>query len=204
MPDQSMLLTQGAAQGQARAEDAARRIEDAVAKTLEAQAKALEAQAAAEAGGAQGGAATTEAEVIRIGPGGEITRVGPGEEAAVAGETAQPPDELPPFLFEPQIPDGVVAISIAFFVMLAVIIVGLPIARAWARRMDRNTAAPAGPSAAQAEQLRHIQTAVDAMAVEVERISENQRYVTRLLAEGAPRPEALPVREPAREESGRP
>jgi hypothetical protein len=37
------------------------------------------------------------------------------------------------------------------------------------------------------EQLSQLQTSVDAMAVELERISEGQRFATRLLAE---RPEA--------------
>ena len=38
-------------------------------------------------------------------------------------------------------------------------------------------------------QLEHVTRAVEAMAVEVERISEGQRFVTKLLAE---RPPALP------------
>ena len=39
--------------------------------------------------------------------------------------------------FADAIPRGATEISIAFFVSMAFIIVGLPIARAWARRMDR-------------------------------------------------------------------
>ncbi|MGH7720736.1 MAG: hypothetical protein ACREON_18055 [Gemmatimonadaceae bacterium] len=35
------------------------------------------------------------------------------------------------------------------------------------------------------ERLAHIEQAVDAMAIEIERISEGQRYTTRLLAERA-------------------
>ena len=38
----------------------------------------------------------------------------------------------------------------------------------------------------QATQLSQLQQAVDTVAVEVERISEGQRYVAKLLAEGSP------------------
>lgn len=36
------------------------------------------------------------------------------------------------------------------------------------------------------ERLARIETAVEAMAIEIERISEGQRFVTRLLAEREP------------------
>ena len=45
-----------------------------------------------------------------------------------------------------------------------------------------------GDPAAQArveERLNHLATAVDAIAVEVERISEGQRFTTKLLADGS-------------------
>jgi hypothetical protein len=49
----------------------------------------------------------------------------------------------------------------------------------------------AGQAAIQ-DQLTHLQTAVDAMAVEIERISEGQRFTTKLLSD---RPQAsLPDR----------
>lgn len=79
------------------------------------------------------------------------------------------------------IPPEVVDLSIGFFVVMAVIIVGLPIARAVARWLDRkNVVAPAGQLP---EQLRQLQESVDAVALEVERIAEAQRYTARLLTD---------------------
>jgi hypothetical protein len=82
---------------------------------------------------------------------------------------------------EGAIPAGAVDISIAFFVSMAFIIVGLPIARAFARRMDRR-----GESASASEiapRLDRIEQAVEAIAIEVERVSEGQRYTTKAMAE---------------------
>jgi hypothetical protein len=81
------------------------------------------------------------------------------------------------------IPPQAVDISIAFFLMLAAIIIGLPIARAFARRMDRKSGGPAQIPREVTEQLTQINQAVDAIALEVERISEGQRFTTRLLSE---------------------
>jgi hypothetical protein len=67
--------------------------------------------------------------------------------------------------------------------MVAVIIIGLPLARAFARRMDRKAAAPAQVPAEVSAQLNHLSQAVDAIALEVERITEGQRFTTRLLSE---------------------
>jgi hypothetical protein len=42
------------------------------------------------------------------------------------------------------------------------------------------------------DRLERIEQAVDAIALEVERMAESQRFTTRLLAERLPTPEALP------------
>lgn len=100
------------------------------------------------------------------------------------------------------IPPQAVTISIAFFAMLAFIIVGLPLARAWARRMDRKGQALPVPADI-SPRLDRIEQAVDAVAIEVERVSEGQRFTTKVLAElrslPSPKPlEAWPAgREPA-------
>ena len=92
----------------------------------------------------------------------------------------------------PQIPEGAVIISVAFFVMCAVIVIGFPIARAIARRMDkRNTVAPAGDADSRAR-LERIEQAVDAIAVEVERISEGQRFTTKVMSDLRALPQADP------------
>jgi len=112
-----------------------------------------------------------------------------GQAVVVGGPTAdqgttQPP--MPPWMMAPRVPQEAVDISIAFFVMIAVIIVGLPLARAFARRMDRKTVQPAAIPTELQEQLRRLETAVDTMAVEIERISEGQRFSSGLLREMHP------------------
>ena len=81
------------------------------------------------------------------------------------------------------IPPQAVDISIAFFLTMAFIIVGLPLARAFARRMDRRASGPAQIPGELTTQLSQLNQAVDAIALEVERISEGQRFTTRLLSE---------------------
>ena len=73
-------------------------------------------------------------------------------------------------------------LGIGFFVMLTTIAVGLPVAKALARRMDRQTAQPRVPPEVMAR-LERMEQAIDAVAVEVERISEGQRFTTKLLAD---------------------
>jgi hypothetical protein len=88
---------------------------------------------------------------------------------------------IPPGAFDNTIPQQAVDITIAFFITLAIIIIGLPLARAFARKMDRRSSAPVSPEIG--SQLAHLNQAVDAIALEVERISEGQRFTTRLLSE---------------------
>jgi hypothetical protein len=100
--------------------------------------------------------------------------------------TIQPP-------FDPQnvIPPQAVDISVAFFVMVAFVIVGLPLARAFARRMDRRgetaTASDIAP------RLDRIEQAIEAIAIEVERVSEGQRYTTKAISDLRGLPAASPV-----------
>ena len=109
-------------------------------------------------------------------PGRTITIRGPdGSQTTVVG--------LPPgFSARDVIPPQAVDISIAFFMTIAIIIIGLPIARAIARRMDRRSTPAQIPNEVSA-QLNQLNQAVDAIALEVERISEGQRFTTRLLSE---------------------
>jgi hypothetical protein len=82
---------------------------------------------------------------------------------------------------EQGIPPEAVDISIAFFFTIAAIIILLPLARAIARKMDRRSVQQVPPEVS--NQLEHLNRAVDAIALEVERISEGQRFTTRLLTE---------------------
>jgi len=73
-------------------------------------------------------------------------------------------------------------VPVAFFVMCAVIAVGYPLARAYAKRVERDSALPRIPTEV-AERLERMEHAIDSIAVEVERISEGQRFTTKLLSE---------------------
>ena len=72
-------------------------------------------------------------------------------------------------------------VPIAMFAMIAVVAVGVPLARGLARRLERG-ATPTTSSDVVAR-LERMEQAIDAIAVEVERISEGQRFTTKLLAE---------------------
>ena len=80
---------------------------------------------------------------------------------------------------QPRIPGEAVDIAIGFFVTCAVIIVGWPISRALGRRFERNVRAPLVQGDVN-QQLQRIEQAVEAIAIEVERISEGQRFLTKV------------------------
>jgi hypothetical protein len=122
------------------------------------------------------------------GAGQGATPVAPAEPAArrtitIRGRDGNETISLPSdFSAGDVIPPQAVDISIAFFVTMALIIIGLPLARAFARRMDRRAVSTQIPNEVSA-QLTQLNQAVDAIALEVERISEGQRFTTRLLSE---------------------
>ena len=86
------------------------------------------------------------------------------------------------------IPPRVKDVSIAFIVMFAAVIIGLPLMRAIARRIERGTPTVAMPPEVQS-QIQHLMQSVDAISIEVERISEGQRFATKMLADRKPGPE---------------
>jgi hypothetical protein len=65
---------------------------------------------------------------------------------------------------------------------VVITILGLPLMRVFARRLDRRDPAPMSLHGIE-ERLGRLEAGVDAIAVEVERISEGQRFTARLLAE---------------------
>ena len=64
----------------------------------------------------------------------------------------------------------------------------MPFARAMARRVDGQSATGRLPLRDIEERLDRIERAVESIALEVERVSEGQRFVTKLLAEKATPP----------------
>ena len=88
----------------------------------------------------------------------------------------------------PMIPFDVVELVKSVLITIAVIALGIPIIRAFTRRLiDRPPVMASVPTDVQ-NRLERIEQAVEAVAIEVERISESQRYLTKLMAE----PKALP------------
>jgi hypothetical protein len=71
-----------------------------------------------------------------------------------------------------------------------VIAIGVPIARAWARRIEAQGQQARVPSDVSAR-LERMEQAIDAIAVEIERVAEAQRFTTRLLADQSGRAVAL-------------
>lgn len=92
---------------------------------------------------------------------------------------------------EPTIPPQAVDLAMGFFVMVAVIAIGWPLARAFGRRIERAPTGNAIPSEV-TMQLQRIERAVDAMSLEVERISESQRYMIRVQGDQSAERMALP------------
>jgi len=89
-------------------------------------------------------------------------------------------------------PNQVTGISIVGIIGMSFIAfpIAIAIARNMWRRASRQVTA-ATPSPESAQRMERLEQAVDAIAIEIERISEGQRFVTRLLAEGSG--PALPV-----------
>jgi hypothetical protein len=108
------------------------------------------------------------------------SRVAPQTHGGFGTSTAppfNPPDEVP---------------TTMIITVVGIIFIGFPIAIAFARLLWKRAtsvgaaaAAPQQMSVDQTHRFDRLEQAVDAVAIEIERISENQRYLTKVLAEGA-------------------
>ncbi|MDH5234439.1 MAG: hypothetical protein OEW77_05715 [Gemmatimonadota bacterium] len=81
-----------------------------------------------------------------------------------------------------------------FAVSFGIPFVAAPIARALAKRLE---ARAAKPDAELMDRLASIERNVDVIAVEIEKLAEGQRFVTRLMAERPPATAALPPAPPS-------
>ena len=125
------------------------------------------------------------------------------EAARLIAETGPPKNFDPPIRFRNVDPEPIL-ISFTLFVLAPI---SLAISRLiWKRASRIGTSAPAlgGESS---QRLERIEQAMDAIAIEVERVSEGQRFVTRLLSErgggvlgaqSAPEAVRVPVGDPSR------
>ena len=69
-----------------------------------------------------------------------------------------------------------------FFTTVILLGLGIPLVRAFVKSREGRLALPAS-NPENDRRLERIETAVDAMAIEIERISEGQRFTTKLLSE---------------------
>ena len=169
---QAREAQQQAREAQQQVRDAQQQVRDAQQQLLDAQQQVRDAQTGDQRGAAH--QAVMAAQDALNAAQKELQRV----QAELQGQqtfTLQPIN----FPTAPMIPPQAVDISIAFFITCAVIVVGWPISRALGRRYEKRGTAPL-LDASVADQLQRIEQAVEAVAIEVERISEGQRFLTRI------------------------
>ncbi len=90
------------------------------------------------------------------------------------------------------IPDNLIPVLGIIFGTVMIMVLGLPIIRAIVRAVERRAAPPSTPSLPPdlSARLDRIEQTVDSIAVEIERVAEGQRFLTKIQTEprslGAP------------------
>lgn len=79
--------------------------------------------------------------------------------------------------------DEDIVVPALFFLTIIVLSLGIPLVRAYVRRMEATPLTPRVPADLEGR-LDRIEAMVETVAVEVERLAEGQRFTTRLLSEG--------------------
>jgi multidrug efflux pump subunit AcrA (membrane-fusion protein) len=152
--------------------DAQQQVRDAQQQVRDAQQQLRDARTADQRGAANQAIAGAQ----------EALRAAEVELHRAQGQTRVTPQVFtgqPPVFPQPTIPGEAVDIAMGFFITCAVIVVGWPISRALGRRFERRGAVPV-LEAGVTDQLERIEQAVEAIAIEVERISESQRFLAKL------------------------
>lgn len=78
-------------------------------------------------------------------------------------------------------PDEILAFSFAFAALFVGARIALPLVRAFAKRLEKRDSPHL--SAEMTSRLERMEQAIDSIAIEVERISEAQRFTTKLLSD---------------------
>lgn len=81
-----------------------------------------------------------------------------------------------------------VLVMFGAFATAIIFAIGIPLAKAYARKIDAEAKNPRIPPEVTAR-LERIEQIVEAVAIEVERISEGQRFTTKLLSEARALPD---------------
>ena len=84
--------------------------------------------------------------------------------------------------------------------MIVALVIGRPAVKAWAKKVENESRHPSLPPEV-ASRLERMEQSIDAIAVEVERISEGQRFTTKLLSD-TQNNRALPESSPVKDQSG--
>ncbi len=92
--------------------------------------------------------------------------------------------------------DPSVVVPISGMLMLLGIVLGVPLVRSYTKRVEMRPR-EALPSGEMITRLDRIEQAIEAMATEVERIAEGQRFTTKLLSEVRSAPAAIAAPQPA-------
>ena len=75
-----------------------------------------------------------------------------------------------------------VAVPLGAFATAVILAIGIPLVRAFSRRIDAESRNPRIPAEV-STRLERMEQMIEAVAIEVERISEGQRFTTKLLSE---------------------
>src|SRR5438552_18370730 len=76
-----------------------------------------------------------------------------------------------------------IVVPLGAFACAIILAIGVPLARAYSRRMDAESKNPRLPTEV-TDRLERMEQALDSAAIELERIFEGPRFTTTLLAEG--------------------
>jgi hypothetical protein len=91
-----------------------------------------------------------------------------------------------------------IVVPLGAFATAIILAIGVPLARAFSRKMDTESKNPRVPQEVSGR-LERMEQALEAVAIEVERISEGQRFTTRLLSEGRDGRQIAPAPQPAQD-----
>ena len=79
--------------------------------------------------------------------------------------------------------DPAIVVPLGAFATAVICAIGIPLVRAYSRRLDAEARNPRIPDEV-THRLARMEQALEAVAIEIERISEGQRFTTKLLSEG--------------------
>ena len=85
-----------------------------------------------------------------------------------------------------------IVVPLGAFATAIICAIGIPLSRAYSRRMDAESKNPRLPLEV-TDRLERMEQALEAVAIEIERISEGQRFTTKLLSDGRGAGEARQV-----------